>query len=518
MPPMSAHLQNLSPRVLLCILDGFGHNPADLKNAILHARKPTIDDLFAHYPFTTLQPGGEPVGLPKGVAGNSEVGHLNLGAGRPVRQDLVRINEAIRNDTFKTLPKWHELLLKTRERTKRLHLVGLLSDGSVHSHIAHLKYVLDLLRPEKDIQVFLHALMDGRDTNKEKGLGYVEEITHHGGFTFASIQGRSIGMDRDRRWEKIHAAMDVMTGVSGETKLSPLAYMKEQYAQGVFDEFITPAHFGAVNTIADGDSVFFFNFRPDRARQLTLAFNDLTFTEFPVKVRPGYWLCMSPYVPDELPHLPILFDKEKIHGTLAAYLAVHNKKQFKIAETEKYAHVTYFFNGGEEAPFPGEERMLIPSPRDVATYDLKPQMSAPLVGEKLLEKLSDQSISVYVVNFANADMVGHTGKYDAAVKAVEALDGVLAQLVAKCAQENVTILLTADHGNADQMVYPDGSVHTAHSEAEVPFCVIHPKLRDQKLELNTQVQTRALKDVAPTVLHILGLPKPIDFKGDTVFL
>lgn len=512
-----AKLKDLSPRVLLCILDGFGVTPTDFKNAISHAKKPTLDDVFKHYPNTIIQPGGEAVGLPKGVAGNSEVGHMNLGAGRPVRQDLVRISESILNNTFKGMPKWQELLSKTKSGAKRLHLLGLLSDGRVHSDIAHLKFILNLLKKENDIHVFLHVFMDGRDTNKEKGIGYLEDILSTGGFELASIQGRSIGMDRDRRWEKIKHAMDVMTGVTGKTSLGPIEYMKSEYAHGIFDEFITPAFFSPTGAIRTGDSVFFTNFRPDRARQLTLAFNDKTFNEFPVSVRPGYWLCMTPYVQDELPHLPILFDKEKIQGTLAAYLACLGKKQFKIAETEKYAHVTYFFNGGEQAPFPGEERELIPSPREVATYDLKPEMSAYQVTDSLINKLSDTSITLYVVNYANADMVGHTGRFDATIKAIETLDACVKRLIEKCASENVTILLTADHGNADQMIYSDGSTHTAHSDSQVPFCVIHPSLRDQHLKPNPNLKEPALKDVAPTILEVLGIPQPKEFTGQTIF-
>ncbi len=509
-------IQGLSPRVLLCILDGFGKNPADLKNAVLHAHKPTIDSLFAHYPWTTLQPGGEPVGLPKGVAGNSEVGHLNLGAGRPVRQDLVRINEAVALGTFKDMPHWKDLIAKARD-SGRLHLIGLLSDGGVHAHIEHLKHILDLVRFEQ-FTVYLHAFTDGRDTGKDKGVGYVREILKHDGFKFASMQGRSIGMDRDRRWEKIKACYDMLTGVAGHVGNDPVTYIENEYAQGRFDEFVHPALFDAEGTIKTGDPVFFFNYRPDRARQLTLAFNDLSFNEFPVTVRPGYWLCMSPYVQDEIPTLPILFDKEKIPGTLSEYLSLIGKKQFKIAETEKYAHVTYFFNGGETKPFHGEEQLLIPSNRDVATYDLKPTMSAPQVCEALLHKLADKSFSLYVVNFANCDMVGHTGNYEATVRAVEAIDGCLNLLIAKCAQENVTLLVTADHGNADQMIYPDGSVHTSHSDAEVPFIVVHPQLKDQTLSINPKLKTAALKDVAPTILSILGIPKPSDFTGEAVFL
>jgi len=509
-------IQGLSPRVLLCILDGFGKNPADLKNAVLHAHKPTIDTLFAHYPSTVLQPGGEPVGLPKGVAGNSEVGHLNLGAGRPVRQDLVRINEAVALGTFKDMPHWKDLVAKARD-SGRLHLIGLLSDGGVHAHIDHLKHILDLVRYEQ-IKVYLHAFTDGRDTGKDKGIGYVRDILKHDGFIFASMQGRSIGMDRDRRWEKIRSCMDMLTGAAGHVGNDPVAYLESEYAQGRFDEFVQPALFDPEGAMKTGDPVFFFNYRPDRARQLTLAFNDATFAEFPVNVRPGYWLCMSPYVQDEIPTLPILFDKEKIPGTLAEYISNKGLKQFKIAETEKYAHVTYFFNGGETKPFVGEEQLLIPSNREVETYDQKPSMSAPQVCEALLAKLADTSISLYVVNFANCDMVGHTGNYEATVAAVEAIDGCLNLLMQKCAQENVTLLVTADHGNADQMIYPDGSTHTSHSDAEVPFIVVHPKLKDQQLTLNPLLKTAALKDVAPTILSILGLPKPSDFTGEAVFL
>jgi 2,3-bisphosphoglycerate-independent phosphoglycerate mutase len=511
-------INNLSNRVLLVVMDGFGDNPHDYKNAIRAAQKPNLDYLFTHFPRTTIQPGGEAVGLPKGVAGNSEVGHLNLGAGRPVRQDLVRINEVIELKTFNQLPKWKELIEVTMKGSKRLHLMGLLSDGGVHSHINHLKEILNLLKNHPEIKVYLHAFMDGRDTAKDKGINYTQEILSHGGFTFASMQGRSIGMDRDRRWQKIQHAYDMMTGSGAKTTQSPTEYIKSEYEKNIFDEFITPVLFSLDGRIQEGDSVFFFNYRPDRARQITLAMTDChNFHEFPVKVRPGYYLCMTPYVQDECPHLPILFDKEKIRGGLAEYLASIGKKQFKIAETEKYAHVTYFFNGGEEKPFEGEERCLVQSPREVATYDQKPEMSAFEVTEKLLKALDDKSITFYLVNFANADMVGHTGNFAAAVKAIETLDECIGKLFAKCSQENITMILTADHGNADQMEYTDHSMHTSHSDSDVPLCVVNEKLKDQKIELNTENEVRALKDVAPTVLHILNIPKPKDFSGHSVF-
>jgi len=309
-----------------------------------------------------------------------------------------------------------------------------------------------------------------------------------------------------------------MTGVGAKTNQSPYDYIKSEYEKNIFDEFITPVLFTEKGKIQEGDSVFFFNYRPDRARQITLAMTDChNFHEFPVTIRPGYYLCMTPYVPDECPHLPVLFDKEKIKGGLAEYLASVGKKQFKIAETEKYAHVTYFFNGGEEKPFLGEERCLVQSPREVATYDQKPEMSAFEVTDKLLTALEDQSITFYLVNFANADMVGHTGNFTAAVQAIEALDKCIGKLFAKCSQENITMILTADHGNADQMEYSDHSMHTSHSDSDVPFCVVNEKLKDQKIELNPENEIRALKDVAPTVLHILNIPKPKDFSGHSVF-
>lgn len=511
-------IKGLSNRVLLVIMDGFGMSKNEDKNAIKAAKKPHIDNIFAHYPLTTIEPGGEAVGLPKGVAGNSEVGHLNLGAGRPVRQDLVRINEAIELNTLKDMPKMKEMIEYARSHTKRIHLMGLLSDGGVHAHINHLKVILNILSQYKDLEIYLHAYMDGRDTAKNKGVLYTEEILKVPGFTFASMEGRSIGMDRDRRWEKIKHAYDTMIGEGAKTTLSPVDYIKSEYEKGIFDEFITPVLFTEKGAIKEGDTVFFYNYRPDRARQITLAMNDPKFTEFKVPVHPGYFLCMSPYVPEELPNLPILFDKEKIKGTLSEYLSKLGKKQFKIAETEKYAHVTYFFNGGEETPFKGEERCLVQSPRDVATYDQKPEMSAYEVTDNLIKALGDKSFTFYLVNYANADMVGHTGNFEAAVKAIEALDKCIERLRIKCEEEGVTMLITADHGNADQMTYKEGGVHTSHSDSEVPFAVVTPKLKDQKVEVNPELKIKALKDVAPTVLHVLDIPQPETFTGKSIFI
>lgn len=511
-------IQNLSPRVLLVVMDGFGMNPNEKGNAIKAANTPNLDEIFSHYPLTTIEPGGEAVGLPKGVAGNSEVGHLNLGAGRPVRQDLVRINECIQKNSMRDLDKMKELIAKAKEGTKRIHLMGLLSDGGVHAHINHLKEILKILAEHSDLHIYLHAFTDGRDTAKDRGIQYVKEILECPGFTFASMGGRSIGMDRDRRWQKIELHYKTIIGEAMTTSMKPQDYILEEYKKGIYDEFITPVLFNKDGAIREGDCVFFFNYRPDRARQITLAMNDPKFKEFPVPVKPGYFLCMTPYVPDELPQLPILFDKEKIHGTFAEYISKLGKKQFKIAETEKYAHVTYFFNGGEETPFPGEERCLVPSPRDVATYDQKPEMSAFEVTENLLKALEDRSFTFYLVNFANADMVGHTGNFEAAKKAVETVDACVGKLRAKCEEQNITMILTADHGNADQMVYEEGGPHTSHSDSNAPFCVVHPKLRDQNIMVNTESKILALKDVAPTMLKILNIPKPKEFTGNSIFV
>lgn len=506
-------LHALNKRVLLCILDGYGINPKDNKNAILHAKKPNIDSLFAHYPMTTIEAGGLLVGLPKGVAGNSEVGHMNLGAGKSVRQDLVRINEAIENNTLKDMPELKNIISYAKSHSKRIHLMGLLSDGGVHSHINHLKELIKILSKE-GVELCLHAFMDGRDTARDTGVKFTQEMTQLKEMKFASMQGRSIGMDRDRRWNKIKECYETITGSGKKTPLSPLEYIKGEYLEGRYDEFITPVLFDQNLAIKSDDAILFFNYRPDRAQEITLAMTDPKFNEFLISIRPGYFLCMTPYV-QEYVDLPILFDKEKLPGTLSEYLSSLGLKQFKIAETEKYAHVTYFFNGGEKNPFPGEEQVLIPSNREIATYDQKPEMSAYLVLERLEIALLDPAISFYVVNFANSDMVGHTGNFQAAVKAIEVLDECVGRLMKKCEALQVTMIVTADHGNSDQMIYDNGDIHTSHTEAPVPFAVFNPKLKDEKLELTNG--PFGLKDVAPTVLNIMGLPQAPHFEGVSIF-
>jgi len=511
---MSKVLFGSAKRVLLVICDGMGFSDNETNNAVKDAKTPNLDSMISTYPNTTIQPGGELVGLPKGVAGNSEVGHMNMGAGRPVRQDLVRINEAISVDTLKNMELMKQLISKAQSGSRRIHLMGLFSDGGVHSHIKHLKSILDILRT-KDVEVFFHAFMDGRDTPRQNGLKYIKELEAHGGFTFASMQGRSIGMDRDRRWEKIQQAYDMMTGLGSKTDVTPAEYLESEYAKDIFDEFVTPVLFNEASAIKSEDSVFFINFRPDRAKQISQAFCDKNFEYFNNTIIPDFFLCMSPYIDEEFPEVPILFNREKVKGTLSEFLSKSNLKHFKIAETEKYAHVTYFFNGGEEKPFEGEERVLVNSPKDVATYDLKPQMSAPIVLEKLSEKLNDESFCVYIVNFANPDMVGHTGNYPAAVKAMEYVDHCLGNLRDICLKNNISMLITADHGNCDQMTYPDGSPQTSHTNAEVPFALIQAGLENSKVDISTT--DTALKDVAPTIVHLLGLDKPKEFTGNSIF-
>ncbi len=511
-------IQALSKRTLLVILDGFGISENHQKNAIKDATTPHLDHLFSHYPYTLIEAGGTSVGLPKGVAGNSEVGHMNLGAGKPVRQDLVRINESIAQKTYSDLPLIKELIQKAKDGSKRIHLMGLLSDGGVHSHIDHLKATVDILSSCHNLQIYFHAFMDGRDTAKNAGEKYIKELqnieSHQTNFHLASMQGRSIGMDRDRRWEKIKHCYDTFIGKGKITSCPPLSYLELEYKKGIFDEFITPVLFNREYAMGGDDVVFFLNFRPDRAIQITLAMNDLKFEEYERPWIPPYFLCMTPYTPDEV-QLPILFDKEAISGGLSEYLSQQGHAQFKIAETEKYAHITFFFNGGRKKPFPKEKHILIPSPKDVETYDQRPEMSASQVTEQLQKALEDSSYKFYLVNYANSDMVGHTGNYQAAIKAIETLDDCVGKLKQKVEEQEITMILTADHGNSDQMVYPDGSPHTSHTGAPVPFCVFHPSLENNPGQI-TRGQ-HALKDVAPTILTTLGLPIPDTFEGHSIF-
>jgi 2,3-bisphosphoglycerate-independent phosphoglycerate mutase len=511
-------IQNLSKRVLLVIMDGFGMAADRLKNAALHAETPNLDKLFTESPYTQLEAGGIKVGLMKGVMGNSEVGHLNLGAGRSIRQDLVRINEAIENNSLKEQPEMKNLIQKALDNSKRIHLMGLLSDGAVHSHIDHLISVANILSKEPDIEIYYHAFMDGRDTPRDEGVQFLKTIIEKiPQVRLASIGGRSFGMDRDQRYEKIKTHYDCLTGKNKVEELPVMDYLQNSYQQKIYDEFITPALFIKEGTIQNEDCMFFLNFRPDRAIEITESFCLKDYPHFERKVTPVHFLCMTPYV-DEYIKLPVLFTKEKVSGGLSETLASQNKTQYKIAETEKYAHVTYFFNGGERTPFEGEIQKLIPSPRDVKTYDEKPEMSAFEVLENLSATIQNENFDFHLVNFANPDMVGHTGNYQAAIKAVETVDYCVGELVKVCEENQITLLVTADHGNCDQMVYDDGRPHTSHSKNPVPFCLHFPNLSQNDVKINNYTDTLALRDVAPTVLNIMGLEPPKHFEGQSIFL
>lgn len=506
-------IKGLNKRALLVILDGYGLSDNSEKNAVKAANTPNIDSLLANYPNTTITTGGLLVGLPEGSIGNSEVGHMNIGAGKPIKQDLVRINEAVENGTLKNMPKLKDLIENAKSNSNKVHLMGLLSDGGVHSHINHIKKIIEILRGE-GIQVYLHAFMDGRDTARDCGHKYVDEISKCEGLNFASMHGRAIAMDRDKRYEKIKQSYDVMIGKGKSTSLSPAEYIQESYKKEIYDEFVEPALFNDEYAIKENDCVFFVNYRPDRAIQMSQAMTIKSFKEFDRPVLPKYFLCMTPYIADQI-ELPILFNKEAVTNVLSEYVSNQNIKQLKIAETEKYAHVTFFMNGGRKEPFPGEERILIQSPRDVNTYDEKPEMSAFEVLENLLVKLNDDSIGMYIVNFANPDMVGHTGNFEATVKAVETVDQCIGQLVKKCEDEDIAMLITSDHGNSDTMAYDDGNPHTSHTNSPVPFIVVQKDLKGEKLEATGN--NLALKDIAPTILSIMGLEIPDNFEGKPIF-
>lgn len=499
---MNSHLHHSAQRLLLIVLDGFGINEHSPLNAIKDAKTPYIDHLFTQYPFCTLKSSGKAVGLPPGVVGNSEVGHLNIGAGRVFKQDLVRINEDLASGDFFHKKPLLEMLEQIKKQGQRLHLFTLLSDGAVHSHINHLLSIAQFFHLQ-GVEVLLHAFTDGRDTSPTSGVKFVENVLSSPYLKLASLMGRSIAMDRDERWEKTHLAYKTLIGEGKIKSCDPIEYVKSQYKQDITDEFITPLLLDEKMAITSEDVVFFLNYRPDRTRQLTLAFNQEEFSSFKNPVLVKHFLCMTPYVQNEIT-LPILYQKEVLTGGLGELLAKNHLSQVRLAETEKYPHVTYFFNGGRKDPLPYEKRFLIPSPREVHTYDEKPQMSAYAITHKLLEELDNRETTFFLTNFANSDMVGHTGNYQATLRAVEVLDECLKMIVEKCQQEKVSVIITSDHGNADQMITSDGTPHTAHTNADSPFCFIHPDGNTQTY-LSDSKKPQALKDIAPFITHVLGI-------------
>ncbi|MDO4552950.1 MAG: 2,3-bisphosphoglycerate-independent phosphoglycerate mutase [Bacillota bacterium] len=499
---------------LLLILDGFGCRDEKEGNAIAAARKPNLDRLFASYPHTRLRASGLAVGLPEGQMGNSEVGHLNIGAGRIVYQELTKISKEIEEGDFFRNPALEKAMDHSLKNGSALHLLGLLSDGGVHSHITHLTALIEMARRKGLEKAWVHAFLDGRDVPPRCAARYFRELESYmketGLGALASIAGRYYAMDRDKRWDRVELAYNALTLGQGQEAATAEEALEAAYARGENDEFVLPTVLRPAGAppavVEDGDSVIFFNFRPDRARELTRAFVDAGFSGFRRKkvIKDLCYVCMVQY-DAEMPNVSVAFPPQSLKNTLGEYMASLGLSQLHIAETEKYAHVTFFFNGGVEAPNNGEDRVLVPSPQ-VPTYDLQPEMSAPAVTEAVVERLRSGKYDLVILNYANADMVGHTGVFEAAVKAVETLDACVGRVAETVREMDGQMILTADHGNSDEMLDASGGVMTAHSTSPVPFLV----MGRQTVELR---EGGALADIAPTLLDLMGLPQPQEMTG-----
>ncbi|MDD6237612.1 MAG: 2,3-bisphosphoglycerate-independent phosphoglycerate mutase [Clostridiales bacterium] len=496
----------------LIILDGFGYNPNEYGNAIKAANTPNIDALFAKYPHTLIGASGMDVGLPDGQMGNSEVGHTNIGAGRIVYQELTRITKSIKDGDFFSNPALKAAIENCKKNHSALHLMGLLSDGGVHSHNAHLYGLVEMARENGLNEVYIHAFMDGRDVPPTSGKDFLADcqakLEEIGVGKIATVIGRYYAMDRDNRWDRVEKAYAAMVYGEGEQCADPVAAAENSYAQGVTDEFIVPTVCTKGATIKTNDSVVFFNFRPDRAREITRTLVDDDFSGFTRRNGriPVYFVCMTQY-DATMPNVDIAFKPQSLTNTFGQYISDKGLTQLRIAETEKYAHVTFFFNGGVEASFPGEDRALINSPK-VATYDLKPEMSAYEVTDEVVSRINSGKYDVIILNYANCDMVGHTGVFDAAKAAVEAVDTCLGRTVEAILAQGGAALITADHGNADQMYEPDGSPFTAHTTNLVPLILVNV---DASLKEHGK-----LADLAPTMLDILGLEQPVEMTGESL--
>ena len=499
----------MSKKALLMILDGWGIGDQGKDDVIFNTPPPYWDSLLTAYPHSQLQASGEDVGLPDGQMGNSEVGHLNIGAGRIVYQDLVKINRACADNSILKNPGIVAAFTYAKENGKNVHFMGLTSNGGVHSSFDHLFKLCDIAKEYGVDNTFVHCFMDGRDTDPKSGKGFIEELTAHcekSAGKIASIVGRFYAMDRDKRWERVKVAYDLLVNGEGKVATDMVQAMQESYDEGVTDEFIKPIVNGNFDgTIKEGDVVIFFNYRNDRAKELTVVLTQQDMPEQGMHTIPGLqYYCMTPY-DASFKGVHVLFDKENVQNTLGEYLAAQGKTQLHIAETEKYAHVTFFFNGGRETPYDAEERILVPSPK-VATYDLKPEMSAYEVKDKLVEAINTQKFDFIVVNYANGDMVGHTGIYSAIEKAVKAIDECVKDTVEAAKANDYEVIIIADHGNADHALNEDGTPNTAHSLNPVPFVYV----TENK---NAKVENGVLADVAPSILHILGMAQPADMTG-----
>lgn len=492
-------------KVILCIMDGVGLTKEKKYNALYNAKTDVLDRLWDNYPTSTLEASGEAVGLPHGQMGNSEVGHTNIGAGRVVYQSLELINSKIKDKTFFTNEELLNVVNHVKKNNSKMHLVGLLSDGGVHSHINHLFALLDLMKKEQVEKVYLHLFTDGRDVSPTSGIKYIESLekkmkTLHLG-QIASLSGRYYGMDRDNRWDRIEKSYLAMTTPSDDKSASEV--WKESQRKGLTDEFIVPTSLSKDGNISDNDGIIFFNFRPDRVRELGSAFTNPAYECFARKELTNLKaVTMMPTADTVL--CPSAFSLQKLNNTLGEYISSLGLSQLRIAETEKYAHVTYFFDGGVDKELPKEKRILVPSPK-VATYDLEPQMSANMITASLVKEITTSHEDLVILNFANGDMVGHTGDYEAAIKAVETVDLCIGKILKNISQDEYTIIITADHGNCEVMRNKDGSINTSHTTNKVPFIV---------LEKGLKLSDGALCDIAPTILYLMGLAIPKEMTGN----
>ena len=502
--------------MMLMILDGFGINEKEQGNAVKLAKTPNIDKLMKTCPTTKIYTSGLNVGLPEGQMGNSEVGHTNIGAGRIVYQDLTKITKSIEDGDFFSNEALNKAIENCKKYNSKLHVMGLLSDGGVHSHERHLYAILELAKRNDFDNVYVHCFMDGRDTAPTSGEGYItkleEKMKEKGVGKIASLSGRFYSMDRDKRWQRVQKAYDAMVKGEGIKATSAVQAIEASYQKEVFDEFVEPTVIcnqdGPIATIGEHDSVICFNFRPDRAREITRTLVDKNFTEFDTKKNLElYFVCMTPY-DETLENVDIAFKKQTLLNTFGEYISKKGLTQLRIAETEKYAHVTFFFNGGEEKQYPGEDRILVPSPK-VETYDLKPEMSAYEVTEKVVAAIKSKKYNSIILNYANPDMVGHTGNLEAAIKAIEVIDECVQKVVDAVNEQNGILLITADHGNSEQMIdYKTGEAYTAHTTNPVPLILVGKddvKLKEGKLA-----------DLAPTMLELMGLDIPKEMTGTSI--